>query len=67
MKNHLISLAALILVAAAPLARGQGVDELNKRGKTRLNQGDWDGAILDFTQVIQLSPQLADAYCNRGT
>ena len=29
-------------------------------------QGDFDRAIEDYTQAIQLNPDYAKAYCNRG-
>jgi tetratricopeptide (TPR) repeat protein len=37
-----------------------------KRAKERLDGGDLDGAIADYTQAIALSPEFVEAYANRG-
>ena len=35
-------------------------------GNAKYHQGDYAGAIADYTMTIRLQPDLADAYCNRG-
>ncbi len=42
------------------------VDACYSRGVSRYQQGDYQAAILDFNQAIQLNPQWADAFYNRG-
>jgi tetratricopeptide (TPR) repeat protein len=37
-----------------------------ERGNARRAKGDWHGAITDFSQVIALEPNRADAYVARG-
>ena len=41
-------------------------DDLFNRGALRITTGDFNGAIVDFSRVIQLDPQHIEAYCNRG-
>ena len=36
------------------------------RGIAKVNSGDWDGAIADFTKAIEINSQDADAYSYRG-
>ncbi len=36
------------------------------RGNTRLDLGDKQGAIEDYTQAIRLNPKYADAFYRRG-
>jgi tetratricopeptide (TPR) repeat protein/S1-C subfamily serine protease len=54
----------------APQARlllGQlSAEEYVRRGNNRFNQGDYRGAIADFTQAIALDPRNAVAYAGRG-
>ncbi|MCA1990707.1 MAG: tetratricopeptide repeat protein [Coleofasciculus sp. S288] len=40
--------------------------ELYNRGVDKLDAGDYQGAIADFTQALQLNPNDADTYYNRG-
>jgi tetratricopeptide (TPR) repeat protein len=37
-----------------------------ERGNAHRSRGDWQGAIADFSQVIALEPNRADAYVARG-
>ena len=47
--------------------RGEGLGWLYfKRGLAKQRQTDLDGAIADYTEAIQLRPNLAFAYNNRG-
>lgn len=39
---------------------------LHRRAITKVNRGDFAGAIADLTQVIALDPQNAEAYLHRG-
>jgi tetratricopeptide (TPR) repeat protein len=47
---------------SAPKTAGAFLD----RGISLLNQGEYESAIADFTQVIVLNPNYAGAYFNRG-
>jgi tetratricopeptide (TPR) repeat protein len=42
------------------------VDDLFNRGFEKRKKGDHQGAIADFSEVIRLQPDAADAYYNRG-
>ena len=35
-------------------------------GVAKAKRGDWQGAIADWTKVIEINPRFADAYSNRG-
>src|SRR5215467_10605119 len=68
-------LIVLLLVLSGTVASGQTVPsqagpvsalDYYNRGVTRGEKGDSDGAIADFTKVIELDPRNAGAYYNRG-
>lgn len=40
--------------------------ELYDRGREKARQGDYTGAIADFTELLELAPHRADAYYQRG-
>jgi tetratricopeptide (TPR) repeat protein len=40
--------------------------ELYDRGREKARQGDYAGAIADFTELLQLAPYRVDAYYQRG-
>ena len=44
----------------------QAAETYVDRGNARVAQDDVDGAIQDYTQAIELVPQYAQAYNNRG-
>ncbi|MHC5724876.1 MAG: tetratricopeptide repeat protein, partial [Nostoc sp.] len=44
----------------------QSVIAYNKRGLARCELGDYEGAITDFDQALQISPRDAEIYNNRG-
>src|SRR5689334_15031791 len=55
------------LVLSADTKPGQmSAVELYNRGVDKLDTGDYQGAIADFTQALQLNPNDADTYYNRG-
>ena len=35
-------------------------------GSAHFDNGNFDEAIMDFTEAIRLDPTLAEPYCNRG-
>ena len=41
-------------------------EEYFKRGIQRYENGDYDGAISDYTETIQINPKHVPARCNRG-
>jgi tetratricopeptide (TPR) repeat protein len=38
----------------------------NERGTAKDKNGDFDGAIADYTRAIELNPKFSEAYYNRG-
>ncbi len=63
-----ILLLGLLLIVAAPV-HGQApttADDYYNRGIARGKSGDLDGAIADFSKVIEIEPRDAQAYYNRG-
>src|ERR687886_655861 len=53
------------LVAAQQEKQTSAV-ELYNRGVDKLNAGNYQGAIADFNQALQIDPNDADTYYNRG-
>lgn len=42
------------------------IDNLNNSALQKMQQGDYDGAIADFTEIIRLHPNDGHAYTNRS-
>src|SRR6476646_3080895 len=56
-----------LLLSAAPTTKPQmSAVDLYNRGVDQLDAGNYQGAIDNFTQALQLNPKDADAYYNRG-
>ena len=65
-----IAAALFVLALGSPLITGCTnplADNSFNSGVDKYEQGDYQGAIADFTKVIEIDPQSADAYHNRGT
>ena len=45
---------------------GKSADEYLESGQSKLDNGDFYGAIDDWNKAIDINPQYADAYVNRG-
>jgi tetratricopeptide (TPR) repeat protein len=52
---------------SAALPDPRTAKEFNQRGTSKVQNGDLDGAIADFSQAVQLKRDYAMAYYNRGT
>ena len=63
-------LSALFLLSSLNLAAqadiNQTVQEYINSARTKLDLGDYTGAIQDYTNFITLNPDDALAYCTRG-
>src|SRR6516225_8427500 len=56
---------SLSVVLSARIAQTSAVDYFN-RGIVEKANGDFDGAIADYTRAIEIDPTYAAAYSNRG-
>ncbi len=73
MKKLIVVLAVLLLVALPLISACGGDDgglteaeEHSDKGVEYRRQGRFDDAIAQFTKAIELDPNLAEAYFNRG-
>ena len=57
---------ALILSISTIHFYGQTVIECRKAGYAKYVLGDNKGAIEDYSKAIDMNPQYAGTYCNRG-
>jgi len=48
------------------LAAGTKTEDFFLRGEDKYQKGDYQGAIVAYTQAIALNPNYAKAYYNRG-
>jgi len=55
-----------MLLTITPVAFCDQADDYNSHGTAKLEKRDWDGAIADFTKAIELKPDFAEAFNNRG-
>jgi len=62
MKNILFTLALLISFSSF----GQTAEEYVNSGNQKDDAKDYNGAISDYTKAIELDPNDAGAYYNRG-
>jgi tetratricopeptide (TPR) repeat protein len=44
----------------------QTADVYYNRGNSKHQLEDYSGAIADYSKAIEIKPDFADAYCNRG-
>ena len=56
----------LILLFVPLVCFGQSAEELIESGISKKNLADYKGAIADYTKAIELDPDYASAYYNRG-
>ena len=64
-----ITAALSVLALASPLITGCTnplADNSFNSGVDKYEQGDYQGAIADFTKAIEINPQFASAYSIRG-
>ena len=55
-----------VKVPSAPVATGPKADDFYIQGNEKYNKGDYQGALVAYNQAIQLNPNYAKAYSNRG-
>lgn len=65
-KISILTLGVVFLIFGNIFAQ-EGATDVNQKGMEYLQKGDYDGAITEFTKVIEQNPQNAEAYNNRGS
>ncbi|MEG4318693.1 MULTISPECIES: tetratricopeptide repeat protein [unclassified Microcoleus] len=55
-----------VKVPSAPVATGPKADDFYIQGGDKYEKGDYQGAIADYNQALQINPNYAKAYQNRG-
>jgi tetratricopeptide (TPR) repeat protein len=58
--------AQSINASSSVLAQSQNAESFYREGVVKLDKKDYRGAVSDFTKAIQLKPNYADAYYDRG-
>jgi len=56
----------IIVLTISLVGYSQTSEDYENRGIAKGDRGDDAGAIIDFTNAIEINPQDADAYCLRG-
>jgi tetratricopeptide (TPR) repeat protein len=55
-----------VKVPSVPVATGPKADDFFIQGGDKYQKGDYQGAVAAYNQAIQLNPNYAEAYNNRG-
>ena len=66
MRRILFSVALTIFLFGTMATAQTEADQYFSRASERAEAGDLDGAIADYTKVLELNPRDIDAYNNRG-
>ncbi len=65
-KETLITTAIIFCLLASTVAYAQTAEDHFYSGNTKYELKDYKGAIQDYTKAIELNPNHANAYNNRG-
>ena len=65
-KSILLTSAFAALPISVPLYASDRSDFYFNRAFNKSKEGDYDGAIKDYTKVIKINPKEANAFYNRG-
>ena len=69
MKNKAISIVMMTLIGIcifAPIISAETAEEWNEKGIDFARSGEYEKAIEDYNKAIELDPNLAGVYYNRG-
>jgi len=64
--KYIISTSVIILLFITTLAYAKTAEDYLKAGNTKYELKDYKGAIKYYNKAIELNPDLAEAYYNRG-
>src|SRR4051812_29064068 len=61
-----LSFAPMSVADAAVVGAQERAEDFFNQGIEKLQRGDFEGALANFTEALRINPNLATAYASRG-